>query len=159
MRIIPKLFFCALFLIFIFVETTPTFCGELIEPSRTLQSSEKTPGKLSVFSEPPGLDVFLNNSKIGKTPIISMEVTPGTHGLKVENSETEIYIMPGKPLRLSLFKGNFIEIKEQKKETIQKPKTETEVKKQAESTKEKTGYQPKYDDPAYWPLNPKGPIK
>jgi hypothetical protein len=59
---------------------------------------------------------------------------------------------------LSLFKGTFIEVKEQKKEAIQKPKTDTAEKKPAEPTQEKTGYQPKYD-PAYWPLKPSGPIK
>jgi len=61
-------------------------------------------------------------------------------------------------LPLSLFKSTFIEVKESKKETIQKPKTDTTGKKPAEPTQEKTGYQPKYD-PAYWPLKPGGPIK
>ena len=115
-------------------------------------------GKLSVFSEPPGFDVFLNKSKIGKTPILSVEVTPGIHNLKVENSETEIYLKPGQSLRLSLFKGTFIEVKEQAKETIQKPKEDTVGKKPVEPTEEKTGYQPKYE-PLYWPLKPGGPIK
>ena len=159
MRIFPKLFFLGLFLAFLFVVATHAVSKELIQPTRTLQSSEKTPGTLSVFSEPPGLDVFLNHSKIGKTPILSMEVTPGTHILKVKDSETEIYVMPGKTLRLSLFKGTFIEVKEQEKETIQKPEENVaEEKKPAETTEEKEGYQPKYD-PAYWPLKPNGPIK
>ena len=87
-----------------------------------------------------------------------MEVTPGTHHLKVEDAKTEIYVIPGKSLRLSLFKGTFIEVKEKEKETIQKPEEATAEKKPAEPTEEKTGYQPKYD-PAYWPLKPGGPIK
>jgi len=158
MRIFPKLFFLGLSLVFLFVSVPDAGSGELIKPTRTLKSSEKKTGKLSVFSEPHGLDVFLDQSKIGKTPIVSMEVTPGTHTLKVEDSETEIYVIPSKSLRLSLFKGTFIEVKEQKKETIQKPKTDTTEKKPAEPTQEKTGYQPKYD-PTYWPLKSDGPIK
>ncbi|HUV78721.1 MAG TPA: PEGA domain-containing protein [Desulfobacterales bacterium] len=158
MKIFPKLFLLGLFLVFLFVAVTQAVGGELIKPTRILQSSEKTPGNISVFSEPPGLDVFLNHSKIGKTPILSMEVTPGPHTLKVEDAETEIYVIPGKPHRLSLFKGTFIEVKEKEKEAIQKPKTDTAEKKPAEPTQEKTGYQPKYD-PAYWPLKPGGPIK
>jgi len=59
---------------------------------------------------------------------------------------------------LSLFKEKFIEIKEQQKETIQKPEETTSEKKPVEPTEEKTGYHPKYD-PAYWPLKPGGPIK
>jgi len=148
MRIIPKLFFLGLFLAFLFVAATHAVSKELIKPTRTLQSSEKTPGRLSVFSEPPGLDVFLNHSKIGKTPILSMEVTPGAHTLKVKGSETEIYVMPGKSLRLSLFKGTFIEVKEKEKEAIQKPEEDAAEKKPAEPTEEKAGYQPKYE-PSY----------
>jgi hypothetical protein len=158
MRIFPKLLFLGFSLVLLFVAVTQAVGGELIKPTRTLQSSEKTPGELSVFSEPPGLDVFLDHSNIGKTPILSMEVTPGVHTLKVEGSETEIYVIPGKSLRLSLFKGTFIEVKEQDKETIKKPTKEVIEKKPAEPTEEKTGYQPKYD-PAYWPLKPGGPIK
>jgi len=158
MRIFPKLSFLGLFLVFLFVAVTSVISGELIKPTRTLQSSENSPGILSVFSEPPGLDVYLDKLNIGKTPILSMEVTPGTHSLKVEGSETEISVLPGKPLRLSLFKGKFIEVKEQDKEAIQKQKETVSEKKPVEPTQEKTGYQPKYD-PAYWPLKPGGPIK
>jgi hypothetical protein len=87
-----------------------------------------------------------------------MEVTPGAHNLKVETSETEIYVIPGKSLRLSLFKGTFIEIKEKEKEMIQKTEEDTVEKKTTEPKEEKTGYQPKYE-PSYWPLKPGGPIK
>jgi hypothetical protein len=158
MRIFPKLLLLVFFLGLLFVAVTQAVSEELIKPTRTLKSSETRPGTLSVFSEPPGFDVFLNLTNIGKTPILSMEVTPGTHSLKVKDSETDIYVIPGKSLRLSLFKGTFIEVKEQKKETIQKPKTDTSEQKTVEPAQEKTGYQPKYD-PAYWPLKPGGPIK
>ena len=158
MRIFSKLLFLGIFLSLLFVVVTVAESEELIKPTRTLKSSEKIPGRLSVFSEPHGLDVFLDQSNIGKTPILSMEVEPGTHTLKVEGSETEISVLPGKPLRLSLFKGNFIEIKEQQKETAQKQEKTISEKKPVEPAEEKTGYEPKYD-PAYWPLKPGGPIK
>jgi hypothetical protein len=157
MRIFPQLFFLSVFLVFLFVAVTFSTSGELIEPTRTLESLENEIGKISVFSEPPGLDVFLNNSKIGKTPIISMEVETGTHRLKIEDSEKEIYVESGKSLQLSLYKGAFIEIKE--KETPQKQEeTATEKREAAKPAEEKTGYEPKYE-PFYWPLNPSGPIK
>ena len=56
--------------------------------------------------------------------------------------------MPDKPLQLSLFKGNFIEVKEQDKKTTQKQKTDTTINNPAEPAQEKAGYQLKYD-PAY----------
>ena len=154
MRTLSKLIFIGI----LFVAVTPAVSGELIKPTRTLQSSEITPGTLSVFSEPHGLDVFLDQSNIGKTPILTLEVTPGTHHLKVVDSEIEIDIIPGKSLRLSLFKGTFVEIKEKDKDTIQKPEEDIAEKKPSKPTEEKTGYQPKYE-PGYWPLNPDGPIK
>jgi hypothetical protein len=154
----PKLLFLGPFLIFLFIAVPLAVSGELIQPTRTLQSSEKTPGKISVFSEPPGLDVFLNQSKIGKTPILFMEVKPGTYNLKVKAAETQIYVNPGESLRLSLFKDSFIHVKEQQEETIQKPEKETAGKKPDEPAQKKKEYQPEYD-PGYWPLKPGGPIK
>ena len=65
--------------------------GDLIQPTRTLQSSEKSPGSLSVFSDPSGLDVFLDKSNIGKTSIHAVEVTPSTNNLRVKDSENEIH--------------------------------------------------------------------
>lgn len=158
MKIYPNLLILGIFFVLFVVPATHAVGGELIQPTRTLKSAEKLPGTLSVFSEPSGLDVFLNHSKIGKTPILSMKVTPGSHSLKVKDTETQIDVIPGKSLRLSLFKGTFIRIQEQEKETIQKPEKETTGKKPAESSREGRGYRPEYD-PAYWPLKPNGPIK
>jgi hypothetical protein len=158
MKIFPKLILLGLFLVFLFVGAAVAVGGELIQPTRTLNSSEMSPGSLSVFSEPPGLGVFLDQSNIGKTPIHAVEVTPGTHSLRVEDTENEIHVIPGKPLRLSWFKGTFIEVKEPEKEEIQKPEETISEKKPVEPTEEKKGYEPKYE-PLYWPLNPNGPIK
>ena len=158
MRIYSNLLFLGVFCIFLSIPATHAVGGELIQPTRALKSSEKLPGELSVFSEPSGLDVFLNHAKIGKSPILSMKVTPGTYSLRVGDSETKIDVMPGKPLKLSLFKGTFITLKTKEKATVQKKKQETAEKKPTKSAREQKGYQPEYD-PGYWPLNPNGPIK
>ncbi len=72
-------------------------------------------GRLSVYSEPPELDVLLDGVGIGKTPVISKEVTSGVHMLRVKNIEKEITILSGKSLQLSLFKDSLIEIPEKKR--------------------------------------------
>ena len=136
--------------------------AELIEPSRTLDGQQKPMGRLSVFSEPPDLDVYLDDTKIGKTPVISKEVTSGVHILRIKDTEKEITILSGKSLQLSLFKDSLIEIPEKKTEPPTQPKLEekmaSEEKKPDEPTREKTEDELKYDPP-YWPLNPTGPIR
>ena len=139
---------------------TAPFClgGELIAPTRTLQGTEINSGRISVLSEPPGLDVFLNNSKIGQTPILSIEINAGVHKLRVKDSETEILVIPGKSLQLSVYKGSFIEIQreKEKREKQQRSKADntTKERKTMEATEESKEY-----DPLYWPLNPRGPIQ
>ena len=132
--------------------------AELIEPSRTLEGQQKPMGRLSVFSEPPKLDVLLDGVSIGKTPVISKEVTSGVHILRVKDTEKEIAILSGKSLQLSLFKDSLIEISGKKTEapTQQKIKEKmaTEEKKTEDSNKNKKQY-----DPFYWPTNPRGPIE
>ncbi|MCJ7538695.1 MAG: PEGA domain-containing protein [Desulfobacterales bacterium] len=87
---------------------SPAWSSELIKPTRALDSTGEKLGKLSVFSEPPGLEVALEGTIIGKTPLILDEVKPGSHRLKVKNSETDITIEPGKTLQISLYKNKFI---------------------------------------------------
>jgi hypothetical protein len=133
-----------------------SFASDLIEPTRTLSSTGKSVGKLTVSSEPPRLDVKMDGTVIGETPVVLQEVEPGIHVIQVKASEIEIYVKPGKSVKLSWFKGAFIEIpmevkdgrKQQngvKKEVPRKEKPEQSVK--------------KIDlEPLYWPLNPRGPI-
>ena len=109
-----------------------------------LEGQQKPMGRLSVFSEPPALDVLLDGVEIGKTPVISKEVTSGVHILRVKDTEKEITILSGKSLQLSLFKDSLIEIPEKKAE---------------EKETEDTNEEKKQYDPFYWPLNPSGPIK
>ena len=149
-----------IFFIFVFVFVTmqlmPVF-AELIEPSRTLKSQEEAMGTLSVFSEPPELDVVLDGTKIGKTPVISKEVRAGNHVLRINDTKKEISILPGKSLQLSLYKDSLIEIREKKLETSTQPKLEE--KRTPEAKKPKGSQEEKIEDrPLYWPFNPRGPI-
>jgi hypothetical protein len=148
----------AFLLVFLFFATPFCLGGELIEPTRTPLSAERNSGRISVVSEPPGLDVFLDNSKIGQTPISSVEVNAGIHKLRVQDSETEIFIKPGRSLQLSLYKGSFIEIpkKEEEGEALKKAEEGKRTKgvKTVEPYEENKEY-----DPLYWPLNPRGPIR
>ncbi len=89
---------------------SPAWSSELIKPTRALDSTGEKLGKLTVFSEPPGLEVTLEGTIIGKTPIFLDEVKPGSHRLRVKNSETDIIIEPGKTLQISLYKDKFIRI-------------------------------------------------
>jgi hypothetical protein len=84
--------------------------AELIEPTRTLEGENQQPGRLSVFSEPPGLGVTLDGKAIGKTPFIIDSISPGTHLLRVGEKETTITIGPGEDRRLSFFKDAFVEM-------------------------------------------------
>jgi hypothetical protein len=102
--------------------------SDLIEPSRTLKTAANEPANLDVLSEPPNLDVTLDDTFIGKTPIFLPDVKPGTYQLRVRDSETTIYVEPGSTLRISLFKGEFINIPVKKPEpVVQQPSEEKKV--------------------------------
>ena len=158
MNIFPKLILLLVFPVFLLVVVTFSIGAELIEPSRTLKGQQKPMGRLSVFSEPPELDVFLDGIKIGKTPVIAKQVTPGTHVLRIKETEKEIVILPEKSLQMSLYKDSLIEIPEKKIEvpTPPEPKEQPKIpeKKPEDSKKDK-----KQHDPFYWPTNPRGPIR
>jgi len=49
--------------VFLMIQSLSVF-AELIEPSRTLEGQQKPMGRLSVFSEPPELDVLLDSVEI-----------------------------------------------------------------------------------------------
>jgi hypothetical protein len=131
--------------------------AELIAPTRTLSEAKEQPGKLSVFSEPPALAVTLDGSDIGKTPVVAQEVEPGTHLIRIEDSETEIFVKPGQPLQYSWFKGSFIEVPVEKKEVRQHPKAEQPEPSQKPPS-ERSEEKKEDSHPLYWPLNPTGPI-
>ena len=151
------MFFFVFVYVFLMIQSLSGFAG-LIEPSRMLEGQEISNGRLSVFSEPPELDVLLDGVEIGKTPVISKQVTPGVHILRVKDTEKEITILPETSLGISYYKDSLIEIPEKKIEvpTPPKPKEQPKIpgKKTEDSKKGK-----KQLDPFYFPTNPSGPIR
>ncbi len=103
----------ALFILLLGVPSSPG-AEDLIAPTRTLEGNEELLGRLTVVSEPPDLEVYLDGTQIGETPIWLKEVKPGPHELRVQGSETDVYLEPGKTLTPSLFKGSFIEVSKEK---------------------------------------------
>ncbi|NIS69671.1 MAG: PEGA domain-containing protein [Proteobacteria bacterium] len=85
----------------------------MIPPTRSLQGTEALPGRLTIVSEPSGLEVILDGSTIGRTPIWLRPVEPGSHELKIEQAETDIRLDPGKIVRISSFKGSFVMVSEE----------------------------------------------
>jgi len=103
------LYFLAVVYIFQFSYLSSAF-AELIGPTRNLGEKFEAMGRLTVLSEPPGYKISLDGNRLGKTPAFLVEVKPGIHKLRVRDSETEIYLEPGKTLKISLFKNEFIQI-------------------------------------------------
>ena len=132
--------------------------AQLIEPTRSLEGTPDGTGLLNVLSEPPGMDVQLDGSVIGKTPIFSARLPTGVHVLRIGDSETEIRIAAGKTFAISWFKGAFIEIPETAKppaEAAQAPPKPAAAPRPEERPAAQPGAA---NDPFYWPLNPRGPI-
>lgn len=94
---------------------------ELIPPTRTLESGEKTWGKLTVFSEPPGFMVYLDNEEAGITPLWLGKVETGMHTVRIKDKEAEIYIEQGRRTKAGLFKESFIVMQEKEIEVAQQP--------------------------------------
>ncbi len=76
-----------------------------------------------MVSEPPDIEVFLDGSEIGQTPVWMKEVKPGSHEIRVQDSKRDVYVEPGKTVTLSYFKGSFIVVPEEK-EAARKPTPE-----------------------------------
>jgi hypothetical protein len=143
--------------VFVFLTMQPiSVYADLIEPTRTLKSQEEPMGTLTVFSEPPELDVVLDGNKIGKTPVIAMEVRAGDHVLRIKDTKKEFSILPGKSLKLSLYKDSLIVIPEKKLESRKQPKLEE--KRTTEAKKSKGSDEKMQYEPLYWPFNPRGTI-
>ena len=99
--------------------------AELIEPSRSLKSTAEDTGQLTVFSEPPGLNIKLDGTLIGQTPMRMNAVDAGTHQLQVGGSSTEIKVKPGQAFHISLFKNRFIQFQVAGKEESEAGKEST----------------------------------
>jgi len=157
MKIYSKLIALAVILFGIYAFSAHTMAKELIAPTRSKKGTVEQSGKLSVFSEPPGIEVLLDGTKIGLTPVIAKEIAPGTHVLKIQDKEAEIYISPGKALQYSWFKGSFREIPVKEEKDRKAPNTESATAKKEK--KDRKSDQKEIElQPLYWPLNPRGPI-
>lgn len=141
--------------IFIFMCWIIPAYGELIQPTRALKEGNKQVEHLSVFSEPPKMDVYLDGKMIGVTPVFSYVVSPGRHLLKVGDAEKELYILTGKSQQFSVHKGRLIQIPVK---ANQSQKTQTDKKPLVEKEKLEIGEDEGLPPPNYFPLNPKGPI-
>src|SRR3970040_835754 len=93
---------------------TFTFAAEeLIPPTRTLEGRVELPGSLTVVSETPDLEVFLDWSSIGQKTVWFKEVKSGPHTVRIGQEKTEVHVQPGKKMALSFFKDSFIDITEE----------------------------------------------
>ena len=115
--------FAAFVLAFLLNAQTQLF-AELIEPTRTVEGKQEGPGRLTVLSEPPGLEITLDGNNLGKTPVFLVEVDAGTHTLNVQNSKTQIHIQSGKILKISLHRDKFIFIPVAEKTPDERPAIE-----------------------------------
>jgi PEGA domain len=113
-------------LVAFFVSLLGSFCvaSDLIAPTRTLQGGTEERGVLTVFSEPPQLEVFLDGNKAGETPLWLTEVKAGWHTVRIAEKETRFYLGPEKVLEVGLFKGSFITLPEKKEEHKKPQKVE-----------------------------------
>jgi hypothetical protein len=131
--------------------------ADLIGPTRTLDGQSQPTSRLSVFSEPPEIEVLLDGTSVSTTPMINMQVEPGPHQLQVANSKVRFYITPGQSLRISYFKGKFITLPNDSESDEKSAKISNH---QRQSTQQpKINRQPSEEfHPNYWPFNPNGQI-
>jgi hypothetical protein len=100
-------------LLFLQLSSGVSFADERIPPTRTLGSDGTQWGRLIVFSEPPGLNVVLDNEEVGTTPLWLFRVEEGIHRLRVADQEAEIFVEQGKRVKAGFFKGSFITSEEE----------------------------------------------
>jgi len=138
MRICSKAIGVSAFLwCLLFVLAGLCFGGDLIAPTRTLEEPGQSWGSLAVFSEPPELEVLLNGENVGRTPLWLEKLKAGPYLLEVGGKKTEITVVEDKSFKIGLFKGSFLALPEDKKETkpppaeakgpVQAQKTESEL--------------------------------
>lgn len=99
----------------------------LIAPTRTLEGRAEGLASLTVFSEPPKLQVFLDGKKVGETPLWLTEVKAGWHTVKIKSKSTRVYLDPRKTLKVGLFRGAFITFPEKKKEQEKPPSVQQQT--------------------------------
>ncbi len=129
---------------------------DLIEPTRTLEGGEKQTGRISIFSEPPEMAVFVDGKKVGVTPLINYSLDGGTHVVSIEQDKTEVYVTADKPIRLAYFKGQFIEVPE--KPATAGPPAPAVIETPKAPPPPPAARPENPPSPFYWPTNPSGRI-
>ena len=126
------------FLGILFFPAVYCFGGELIARTRMLGEPGKAWGSLTVFSEPPQLEAYLDGEKIGLTPLWLKDLETGLHTIKIANAQTRVHVEEGQRVKIGLFKGSFVTSREPKKVTpefesqIQEPSMPPSVQPQEE---------------------------
>jgi hypothetical protein len=82
--------------------------GELIEPTRSLETRQEATAALLVTSEPPLQPVVLDGAPVGRTPLRLPAVAPGEHTVGVGGAEAGIVLRPGRRTIVSLYKGELL---------------------------------------------------
>jgi hypothetical protein len=134
-------------------------CGgdELIEPTRKLGGIEKQWGGLTLFSEPPQMDVYMDGQKLGSTPLWLHRVEATQHVLQIGGVETSIQIKKGKTSRIGLFKGSLVKLPERDQRTVP-----SKTAKRQESRRTSSQQQPKHqknEDLTLWERYINGSMK
>ena len=111
----------ALFSAIMLLAITYCFGAELIEATRTPTEPGKAWGGLTIFSEPPQIEIYLDGEKVGLTPLWMREVETGPHTIKIGHAQTTVRVDKDQRLKVGLFKGSFVISSESQKE---KPKVE-----------------------------------
>ena len=70
------------------------------------------------------MNITLDGDSLGETPAFLVEVEAGIHTLSVKDSKTDIFVEPGKIVRISLHKNEFILIPVEEKQLEKEPKTD-----------------------------------
>ena len=111
MRISTKLaFLVAFFLSVLSFSFSLCPAGELIPPTRTFQKTGKGLGKLTISSDPPGLEVLLDGMAVGKTPVWIRQLKPGVHRVRIKDLEKDICVEPHRTSLVTLSKGSLVSI-------------------------------------------------
>jgi hypothetical protein len=132
--------------------------AELIEPSRNLDAGSNELGRIWVFSEPPGLSVRIDGKEVGVTPIVSREIEAGGHTVRVADNSTEVQVPPGEGVRLSFFRGQILVLTDMEPAASRSAQPKPGPSPAPPRTDSQPPQRGPANQPAFWPLNPRGQI-
>jgi hypothetical protein len=130
---------------------------ELLEPTRNLGGPEKQWGGLTLFSEPPQMDVYMDGQKIGRTPLWLRQVEAKNHDLKIGEIETNVQVKKGKTVRIGLFKQSLVKFTEV--EQLAAPSETTKKSESQRPSRKDQSKKQKKEDLSLWERYINGSIK